>query len=133
MWALEWVWHSAESNVRCAWIHICMPNSNIVAFKVSEVTEFIRIEGYTDMARSTRLVILIKNISTLWDSETYFPMNLVYLVTLRVARIKVGAYVSMSNLWPDVVVSSCCLNAFIFSSFLVFLTWMTVRINMIRS
>jgi len=45
----------------------------------------------TDMARSTRLVILIKNIYTLWGqkrfSVSYFPTNLVYPFTLRVAGI----------------------------------------------
>jgi len=48
----------------------------------------------TDMARSTRLVILIKNIYTLWVRNifllpvTYFPTNLVYPFTLRVTGIK---------------------------------------------
>jgi len=42
------------------------------------------------MARSTRLMILIKNIFTLWGRKrfllpvTYFPTNLVYPFTLRV-------------------------------------------------
>jgi len=46
------------------------------------------------MARSARLVILIKNIYTLWGrkrfllSVTYFPTNLVYPFTLRVKGIK---------------------------------------------
>jgi len=45
------------------------------------------------MARSTRLVILIKNIYTLWGQKrfllpvTYFPTNLVYPFTLRVTGI----------------------------------------------
>jgi len=45
------------------------------------------------MARSTRLVILIKNIYTLWGRKrfllpvTYFPKNLVYPFTLRVTGI----------------------------------------------
>jgi len=45
------------------------------------------------MARSTRLVILIKNIYTLWGRKrflvplTYFPTNLVYPFTLRVTGI----------------------------------------------
>jgi len=45
------------------------------------------------MARSTRLVILIKNVYTLWGRKsfllpfTYFPMNLVYPFTLRVMGI----------------------------------------------
>jgi len=49
-----------------------------------------------DMARSTRLVILIKNIYTLWGQKrflkpvTYFPTNLVYPFTLRVTGIKRG-------------------------------------------
>jgi len=46
------------------------------------------------MARSTWLVILIKNIYTLWGRKrfllpvTYFPKNLVYPFTLRVTSIK---------------------------------------------
>jgi len=45
------------------------------------------------MARSTRLVILIKNIYTLWGRKrfllpvTYFPTNLVYPFTLQVTGI----------------------------------------------
>jgi len=52
------------------------------------------------MARSTRLVILIKNIYTLWGRirfllpVTYFPTNLVYPFTLRVTGIK-----SRQNSW----------------------------------
>jgi len=47
------------------------------------------------MTRSTRLVILIKNIYTLWGRKfplpvTYFPTNLVYPFTLRVTGIKSG-------------------------------------------
>jgi len=45
------------------------------------------------MARSTRLVILVKNIYALWGRKrfrlpvTYFPTNLVYPFTLRVTGI----------------------------------------------
>jgi len=48
------------------------------------------------MARSTRLVILIKNIYTLWGRKrfrlpvTYFPPNLVYPFTLRVTGINMS-------------------------------------------
>jgi len=35
LWALEWAWHSAETNLRCAGIFgICMPNPSIVDFTV---------------------------------------------------------------------------------------------------
>jgi len=52
LWTLEWAWHSAETNLRCAGISgICMPNPSIV---VSEISAFIRTDGQTDMARSTR-------------------------------------------------------------------------------
>jgi len=64
-----------------------MPNPNFLAFVVSEISVFIltdgRTDGQTDMGRSTRLVILIKNIYTLWGRKrfllpvTYFPTNLV--------------------------------------------------------
>jgi len=62
-----------------------MPNLNSLALIVSEISEFIRTDGQTDMARSTWLVILIKNIYTLLGRKrillpvTYFPTNLVYI------------------------------------------------------
>jgi len=71
-----------------------MPNPSIVACIVSEISAFIRTDGQMDLARSTRLVILIKNIYFLWGRKrfllpvTYFPTNLVYPFTLRVTGIK---------------------------------------------
>jgi len=56
-------------------------------------SKFASASGQMDMARSTRLVILIKNIYTLWGRKrfllpvTYFPTNLVYPFTLRVTDI----------------------------------------------
>jgi len=51
LWALEWAWHSAETNLRCAGISgICMPNLSIVACVVSEISAFIRTDGLTDSA-----------------------------------------------------------------------------------
>jgi len=73
-----------------------MPNLSIVALIVTEISEFIRTHRQTDMARSTRLVILMKNIYTLWGRKrfflpvTYFQTNLVYPFTLRVTGIKTG-------------------------------------------
>jgi len=70
-----------------------VPNPSIVTLIVSEISAFIRTDGQTDMARSTRLVILIKNIYTLWGRKrfllpvTYFPTNLVYPFTLRVTAL----------------------------------------------
>jgi len=104
LWALEWAWHSAVTNLRCAGISgICMPNPSIVACLFSEISAFIRTDeqtyvrtvGQTDMARSTRLMILIKNIYSLWGRKrfllpvTYFPTNLVYPFTLRLTGIKI--------------------------------------------
>jgi len=43
-----------------------MPNPNSLAPKVSEISVFIQLDGQTDMARSTRLVILNQNIFTLY-------------------------------------------------------------------
>jgi len=90
LWALEWAWHIAETNLRCVRSSgVCTQNLNRLAPIVSGQTD-----GQTDMARSTRLVILIKNIYTLWDRKrfllpvTYFPTNLVYPLTLRVTGIK---------------------------------------------
>jgi len=77
-------WHIAETNGLCAGSSaICMPNPSIVALIVSEISAVIRTDGQTDMARSTRLVILINNIYTLWGRKrfllpvTYFPTDLV--------------------------------------------------------
>jgi len=66
-----------------------MQNLNSLAPIVSEISAIIR----TDMARSTRLVILIKNIYTLWCRKcfllpvTYFLTIRVYPFTLRVTGI----------------------------------------------
>jgi len=95
LWVLECAWYIAESNLRCARSSgICMPNLNSLALRALEVSAFIRTDGQTDMARSTRLVILIKNMYTLWGRKrfllpvTYFPTNLVYPFTIRVTGIK---------------------------------------------
>jgi len=49
LWALEWAWHIAETNLRCAGISgICMPNPSIVAPMVSEISA-IRTDGHTDI------------------------------------------------------------------------------------
>jgi len=67
--------------VRCAKSSgIYMPNCNFLAFVVFEISAFIRTDRQTDMARSVRLVIRIKNICIL--------RGLVYSFTLRVAGIK---------------------------------------------
>jgi len=51
----------AEINLRCARsLRIYMLNPNSLAFVVSEISD-----RQTDLARSTRLVILVKNINTL--------------------------------------------------------------------
>jgi len=107
LWALEWACHSTETNLRCAGISgICVPNPSIVTLIVSEISAFIRTEGQTDMARSSRLVILIKNIYTLWGRKrfllpvTYFPTNLVYPFTLRVTGIKRSR--KKLAIWPHV-------------------------------
>jgi len=49
LWALEWAWHIAETNLRCAGNSgICMHNPSIVAPIVSEIPAFIRTEGQSD-------------------------------------------------------------------------------------
>jgi len=49
LWALEWAWLIAETNLRCAGISgICIPNLSIVAPIVSEISTFIRTDGQTD-------------------------------------------------------------------------------------
>jgi len=77
LWALEWAWYYTETNLRCAGISgICVPNPSIVASLkqtcvAQEAQESVRTDGQTDMARSTRLVILIKNICTLWGRNRF--------------------------------------------------------------
>jgi len=47
LWALEWAWHSAETNLRCAGtsgIHTPIPS--IAACIVSEILAFIRTDGH---------------------------------------------------------------------------------------
>jgi len=44
LWALEYAWHSAETNLRCAGIHTPIPS--IVACIVSEISAFIRTDGH---------------------------------------------------------------------------------------
>jgi len=45
LWALEWAWHSADTNVRCTGISgICMSNPSIVACIV--YNPFIRTDGH---------------------------------------------------------------------------------------
>jgi len=84
--------HIAETNLRCGRSSgIYTPNLNSLALIVSEISAFIRTDRQTD--RRTRLVILIKNMYTLWDRKrfllpvTSFPTNLVYPFTLRVTGI----------------------------------------------
>jgi len=64
----------------------------------------IRITSQVDLAGSTRLVILIKNIYTLWGWKsfllpvTYFPTSLVFPFTLRITGIR--SYISYArSLW----------------------------------
>jgi len=88
LWALEWAWHAAETNLRCVRsLGICMPNpSSSHSFRDLSVHPDRQTDGKTDMARSTRLVILIKNI---WGRKpfllpvTYFPTNDGYKVLLN--------------------------------------------------
>jgi len=79
------------------------------------------------MAKSTRLVILIKNIYTLWGRKrfllpvTYFPMNLVYPFTLRVTGIKTGDLTTSEKIWEIIKISfvSCLgqVEVLIFNNF----------------
>jgi len=58
----------------------------------------VETDGQTDMARSTRVGILIKNIYTLWGRKcfplpiTYFPRNVVHPFTPRVTGIATILY-----------------------------------------
>jgi len=84
LWASEWAWRRAETNLHCV-------RSSGICNQIP-ISAFIRTDrrsdGQTDMARSTRVVILIKSIYTLWGRKrfilpvTYCPTNLVYPFTL---------------------------------------------------
>jgi len=71
--ALEWAWHIAETNLGCVRSsEICMPNLNSPALKFPRSRRSSgQTDGQTDMARLTRLVILIKNIYTLWGRKRF--------------------------------------------------------------
>jgi len=66
------------------------------AAKKEPTRQISRFYGQTDMARSTRPVMLLKKIYTLWGRNrfllpvTYFTTNLVYPLTLRVTGITKG-------------------------------------------
>jgi len=52
LWALEWAWHPAETNLRGVRSSgIRMPNPSIVALTVSEISAFIRTDGRTDVPK----------------------------------------------------------------------------------
>jgi len=60
--AKMWAWHRDEITVSYERVlRICMPNPHFPAFIAFEISTFIRTDGQTDTACSTRLVIL-KNI-----------------------------------------------------------------------
>jgi len=67
--------------------------TNTFQQKFFSTMKIVDADRQTDMARSTRLVILINNIYTLWGRKrfllpvTYLPTNLVYPFTLRVTGI----------------------------------------------
>jgi len=49
LWALEWAWHCAETNLRCVRSSgICTPDLNSLAPIVSEISAFIRTDRQTD-------------------------------------------------------------------------------------
>jgi len=50
-----------------------MPNPSIIAFIVSEISALIWTDGQTDMPRSTRLVIQIKNICIYFMGSETLP------------------------------------------------------------
>jgi len=108
LWALEWAWHAAETNVHCVRsLGICVPNLNRLDIIVFEILAFIRTDRQTDMARSTRLVILINNLYTLWGRKrcllpvTYFPTTLLYHFTLRETGIPCKHFLSRKALLSD--------------------------------
>jgi len=47
LWALEWAWPAAKTNLRCVRSSgICVPNPNSLALIVSEISAFIQTDGH---------------------------------------------------------------------------------------
>jgi len=68
-----------------------MHNPSIGALIVSEISAFIRTDGKTDMARSTRLVILIRNKYTLCGRIRLVPT---YILLAKERRL-------LGKFYPD--------------------------------
>jgi len=52
-----------------------MPSPNTIALKFSEISAFIRTDGHTILTRSTRLLVLIKNIYTFWGRKCFLLLS----------------------------------------------------------
>jgi len=74
LWAREWACHAAETNLRCVRsLGICMPNLNSQALIDLSVHPDGQTDEKTDMARSTRLVIQIKDVCIYFMGSETLP------------------------------------------------------------
>jgi len=106
LWAFKWAWHIAEKYLRCLISSgICMPNLNSLALIVSEISAFIRTDRQTGIARSTRLVIPINNIYTLWGRKRNLFTTSSLLISIPKVLLK-GCYVKL-NLPSAFLVFTC--------------------------
>jgi len=94
-WALEWAWRTFLGLIDRYWwgrfvgvrVGLAPCWTKLALRKKLRNLHAKSQYGQTDMARSTRLVMLIKNKYTLWGRKgfflpvTYFPTNLVYLAS----------------------------------------------------
>jgi len=88
LWALEWAWHTDETNMRCAGIfRICMPNPSIAASIVSEITDAGQIDSDSDPDEEYTYFTLLWGRKRFPLPLTYFPTNPVYPFSLPVTGI----------------------------------------------
>jgi len=134
-WALDrfyvgvWGWHPAEASFCCSRTsRICMLNPHILVFIVSEISAFIRSDRQAGMARSTWLVILIKNIYTL-ESRKRFLLPVTYLPLYSLSNwynYYVGSVLllefNLSNIFWKILTKSKRLNDISFNGQRIHLT-----------
>jgi len=75
LWALEWAWHPAETrSARSS--EICMPNPNSLALIVSEISAFIRTDGFENKTSS----LWAPHIFAIFHSGSYPDQEYIFLI-----------------------------------------------------
>jgi len=113
LWALEWAWHLAlRKKLRNPHANSQYPSS--YSFRDLIVHTDRQTGGQTDMSRSTRLVILIKNIYTLWGRNASFWLLHTFL------RILNRVYYSTSNVYKKAspYLCSCQMDLFFYKFYI---------------